>query len=157
MSWSLTETRQAIYLERAGGDPEIMRDSLRKLGKRAGRTGGAAKRAQVRSRTDEAILAKMEREPFDVAGPELAWANVDAWWRDCARRAIAYLADLDQPFEAYDLTLLGVPDPDHPSRWGGAFAAARAAGVIKGTRSYAPSRRPGRHGSIVRLWRGKTR
>lgn len=82
-----------------------------------------------------------------------ALANTDDWWASCAWAALAAAAATRRPFDAYALTELGVPDPDHPARWGGLFAAASAAGLIQ-VAGYGPSRRPGVHGSLVRLWVG---
>lgn len=82
-----------------------------------------------------------------------AIANADDWWTSCARAALATAAATRLPFDAYTLTELGVPDPDHPARWGGLFRTARAAGLIR-VAGYAPSRRPGVNGSLVRLWVG---
>lgn len=94
-----------------------------------------------------------------MTSPDLArraFANSDDWWRDCATRALGWMADLGQPFDAYDLTLLGVPDPDDPHRWGGLFRVACQRGLIESV-GYAPSRRPTAQGSVCRVWRGKPR
>lgn len=83
-------------------------------------------------------------------------ANADTWWRDSAERALRDLAASGRTFEAYDLTEMGVPDPDHPNRWGALFRAAHTAGLIEPV-GYAQSRRPGRSGGLTRLWRGVAR
>lgn len=83
-------------------------------------------------------------------------AQSDTWWHDCARRALDWWADSGQPFDAYDLTELGVPDPDHPSRWGALFSAARSEGRIIPL-GYHASRRPTRSGGVCRVWQGATR
>lgn len=77
----------------------------------------------------------------------------DAWWRDCADRAIDYLAASGQPFTAADLTELGVPAPDHPNRWGALFQAAYRSGRIVPV-GYARSTAASRHAGVVRVWCG---
>lgn len=79
--------------------------------------------------------------------------NTDEWWKSTAEAGIKHLADRGAPFEAFDLTEIGVPDPDHSARWGAIFKAAQRAGTIT-MAGYAISRRPGRHGGITRLWIG---
>ena len=79
--------------------------------------------------------------------------HADEPWRDCAERGARYLASVGQDFNADSLTLLGVPDPDHPSRWGSLFAALKAEGVITPV-GYAASTRPSRNGGVCRVWRG---
>lgn len=79
----------------------------------------------------------------------------DDWWRDSAERAVRWWAESGMPFDAYDVTLLGVPDPDHPSRWGGLFSAMKADGIIEPI-GYRESRRPSRHHGVCRIWRGTT-
>lgn len=90
-----------------------------------------------------------------MSTPDLLEAldNGDTWWRDCAERALTYWASSGQPFDAYDLTQLGVPDPDHPNRWGALFRAAYTRGDIEPV-GYRQSRRPGRAGGVCRVWRG---
>lgn len=82
--------------------------------------------------------------------------NTDSWWRDGAERALLQLAATGRTFDAGDLRdePYAIPDPDHPSRWGGLFAGARARGWIEPvgyTRSRTRSRR---YGSVMR-WRGR--
>ena len=81
-------------------------------------------------------------------------ANADAWWYDAARRALEWLAESGKPFDAYDLTELGVPDPDHPSRWGALFRVASSDGVIVPV-GYRESKRPSRSGGVCRVWVGR--
>ncbi|GAB3698520.1 hypothetical protein [Mariniluteicoccus flavus] len=85
---------------------------------------------------------------------DAAMENADDWWRDCATRALEHLAASGQTFDAYDLTELGVPDPDHPNRWGGLFQAATRADLIEPV-GYRESRRPTRSGGVCRVWQGK--
>lgn len=80
-------------------------------------------------------------------------AESDAWWHSVAHRAVAWWAASGRPFDAYDVTLLGVPDPDHPARWGALFAACRAEGLITAI-GYRASRRPSRSGGVCRVWVG---
>lgn len=79
--------------------------------------------------------------------------NADEPWKDCAWRGLEALASTGIPFTANDITELGVPDPDHSSRWGALFRAAHQSGVIKPV-GYTQSTRETRHGGIVRLWVG---
>lgn len=87
-------------------------------------------------------------------GVQLALDNADDWWQSVAMRALRWLAATGQPFEAYDVTELGVPDPDHPNRWGALFRAAHTAGLIE-HHGYTASRRPGRSGGLTRTWVGR--
>lgn len=86
-------------------------------------------------------------------GPLPAVAQSDSWWHDCASRALAWWAATGRPFDAYDLTLLGVPDPDHPARWGALFAGASSQGVIRRA-GYRASRRRSRAGGVCAVWVG---
>ncbi len=84
---------------------------------------------------------------------QLAFDQADDWWLSVAMRGLRWLADTGQPFETFDLTELGVPDPDHPNRWGALFRAAHTAGLIE-HHGYAIARRPGRAGGLTRTWTG---
>lgn len=77
----------------------------------------------------------------------------DEWWRLTAIQAVEDLAASGRPFEAYDVTELGVVDPPHANCWGGLFHTARAKGLIE-VAGYAQSRRPSRSGGLCRLWIG---
>lgn len=79
--------------------------------------------------------------------------NSDDWWRSCVEAGLRHLAATGSPFDAFDLTELGVPDPDHPNRWGAAFRAAATGGLIEPI-GYRESRRPSRSGGVCRVWRG---
>ncbi len=81
-----------------------------------------------------------------------AVAADDTWWR-AAWRALEHLADGTGVFDAWALTELGVPDPDHPGRWGALFRQAHTRGLIVPV-GYRPSKRPGRAGGACRTWRG---
>lgn len=87
-------------------------------------------------------------------GLERARDNADQWWWSPAWRAVTWLAATRTDFTAWDVTLLGVPDPDNPARWGALFRAAATAGLIEPI-GYAPSARPARSGGICRVWRGR--
>lgn len=80
--------------------------------------------------------------------------NADDWWWSAAWRAIGWLADTRTDFTAWDVSELGVPEPDHGNRWGALFRAAATAGVIEPV-GYGPSRRPTRAGGVCRVWRGR--
>lgn len=77
----------------------------------------------------------------------------DFWW-DGAMRAVVWLARCPGEFDAFDVTELGVPEPDHPARWGALFRAAATAGVIEPA-GFHQSRRPSRAGGVCRVWRGR--
>ncbi len=87
------------------------------------------------------------------ARDHLADPDADTWWADCARRGIETLAKTGEAFDAYTLTELGLPDRDHPNRWGAMFNAAYKEGLIEPV-GFAYSRRPTRSGGVCRLWRG---
>jgi hypothetical protein len=90
---------------------------------------------------------------YQTRGVEQAFDNADDWWRSVALQGLTWLAELGQPFDAYDLTELGVPDPDHPDRWGALFQAAYKQGLVEPV-GYHESRRPGRAGGVCRVWQG---
>ena len=87
-------------------------------------------------------------------GVQQAVDGADKWWWQIAQRALVSLADTGRPFECYDLTLVGVADPDHCNHWGALFRSAHAAGLIE-VHGYTQSRRPGRAGGLCRLWIGR--
>jgi hypothetical protein len=96
--------------------------------------------------------------PFDAderkaAGMGRADAGTDDWWKSCVDAGIAELARRGVPFQAVDLLDIGVPEPDHPNRWGPRLSAAARRGVIAPV-GYAPSKRPTTSCSVVRIWRG---
>jgi hypothetical protein len=108
-------------------------------------------------------MTKQRSPERELGAPEAALAaaqilaqtdtNVDDWWRSCAWRGLETLAQSGRPFTASDLPELGVPDPDHPNRWGALFRAAQGAGLIVCV-GFAVATRPSRHGGILRLWAG---
>lgn len=77
----------------------------------------------------------------------------DDWWRDTAERALSHLASTGRAFTAMDITDLGVPDPDHPNRWGALFSTARTRGEIEPL-GWTYSRRPSRSFGVCRVWIG---
>lgn len=79
--------------------------------------------------------------------------NADSWWIDCAERAVSWWAAAGVPFTADDLRDLGVPEADHPNRWGALFAAFHRRGTIVPV-GYRVSTRKARHGGVLRVWRG---
>ncbi len=87
-------------------------------------------------------------------GLQQAASNTDSWWSSLAMSALRSLAASGRLFECYDLTELGVPDPDHANRWGPLFRAAHTAGLIE-HHGYTSSRRPGRAGGLCRVWVGR--
>ena len=80
-------------------------------------------------------------------------ANADDWWKATADQAIAHLASTGRVFEAYDLVLMGCPEPHHPNAWGARMSAAAKHGLIRAV-GYGPSKRPTVAKSAVRLWQG---
>lgn len=87
---------------------------------------------------------------------QTAWDNADDVWRAVAVQAVTHLAAIGEPFDAFDVTELGVPEPDHPNRWGALFRAMSTAGVIT-QYGFHESRRPSRAGGVCRLWVGTHR
>jgi len=106
---------------------------------------------QLDAGRDNHLAAGVAQQTTD--GVRQAYENADWWWHDCAMRALTWLADLQQPFSAFDLTELGVPEPDDHHRWGALFRAAATQNLIRCV-GYAPSRRPTAGGSICRVWQG---
>lgn len=92
--------------------------------------------------------------PATFAGVEQAAENADAWWWSTAMSAVRHLASTGVEFDAFDVTELGVPEPDATGRYGALFNAAAKAGVIEAV-GYRRSRRPGRSGGSCRVWRGR--
>lgn len=80
-------------------------------------------------------------------------ANADDWWKSCADTALKQLAATGRVFEAYDLVLMGVPEPHHPNAWGARMNAAAKRGVIRNVGA-GPSKRPTVARSLVRYWQG---
>lgn len=74
----------------------------------------------------------------------------DPWWESSALTAIAALAKTGRPFTAADLE---VDAPDHPCRWGSAFAKAKQLGLVRKV-GYTASRRTGRKGGVCAQWQG---
>ncbi len=79
-------------------------------------------------------------------------ATADFWRRTCDA-GIRELARRGAIFQCADLLDLGVPEPEHPSRWGARLHAAAKAGVIEPVGAE-PSRRVTVRASLVRTWRG---
>jgi len=80
-------------------------------------------------------------------------ARTDSTWRAAALNGLEELARRGDVFEAYDLIRLGVPEPEHSSRWGALFNAAAKAGIITAAGA-GPSARPTVRKSLTRFWRG---
>ena len=79
--------------------------------------------------------------------------GTDPDWRTEALAGLHQLAAKGEVFEAYDLIRAGVPEPEHPSRWGALFNAAAKAGIITAAGA-GPSARPTVRKSLTRFWRG---
>ncbi|MGZ4590248.1 MAG: hypothetical protein ACXV2H_07115 [Actinomycetes bacterium] len=82
-----------------------------------------------------------------------ALENADDEWKVLALNKIAFLAGTGFTFQAYTLVEHGVPEPDHPSRWGAIFNHAAQAGLIAAA-GYGPSARPTVKASACKQWRG---
>lgn len=101
----------------------------------------------------------MTAEQLDIGGAlrDQALADVrartDNTWRLTALNGVRELARRGEVFEAYDLVLLGVPEPEHSSRWGALFNTAARAGIITAAGA-GPSARPTVKKSLTRFWRG---
>jgi len=78
----------------------------------------------------------------------------DEFWRAAAWQALEHLAASDEPFDAWSLVELGVPEPTSSASLGALFYAARRAGLIVKV-GYGQSRRPTTRGSLVCLWVGR--
>lgn len=94
-----------------------------------------------------------EAQQRKVAGMAVADGNADDFWKSTADQAIAHLASTGEVFEAYDLVLLGCPEPHHPNAWGARMSAAAKHGLIVNVGA-GPSKRPTVARSLVRYWRG---
>lgn len=93
----------------------------------------------------------------DTTGRDQAEEGTDAWWRSTAMQAVRAIAATDREWQCYDLVAdYGVPDPDHPNRWGALLGHAARLGLIVPVGA-APSRRPATAGSLTRTWRGAPR
>lgn len=79
--------------------------------------------------------------------------DADPWWFDIAERALAICAESGSEFTAQALRDLGVPEPEHPNRWGALFKVASQKGIIVPVR-FSVSTRRARHGGVLRIWRG---
>ncbi len=77
----------------------------------------------------------------------------DDFWRRTCDAGIRELARRGVVFQCADLLDLGVPEPEHPSRWGARLHAAAKAGVVEPVGAE-PSRRVTVRASLVRTWRG---
>lgn len=82
--------------------------------------------------------------------------NHDPDWMARARSAVRTLAASGLRFTSYDVSLMGVEEPDHPSRWGALFAGCRAEGLIV-RMGDTISKRPGRDKGRCSVWRGVRR
>lgn len=77
----------------------------------------------------------------------------DEFWRAAAWQALEHLAASGEPFDAWSLVELGVPEPRTTAAWGALFYAARQAQLVEPA-GWCQSRRPTTRGSAARLWRG---
>lgn len=74
-------------------------------------------------------------------------------WKSLALAGIEMLASTGRTFQAYDVALLGVPEPPSSAAWGAVFHMAKGAGIIRRV-GYAPSKRPTVAGSACAEWAG---
>jgi hypothetical protein len=89
------------------------------------------------------------------AGRAQSERGMDSWWSSTAMQAVRAMAATGRVFQAFDLVeTCGIPEPDHPNRWGALLTRAARNGVIVAVGA-APSRRPTVAGSLTRTWRGR--
>jgi hypothetical protein len=113
------------------------------------RAQGPASDESSTTTTSPTLPAEAEKSTLNDAV-----ANADPWWSDGAFRAVVDIAKTRLPFEAYDVQVgYALPEPHHPSAWGAVFRIAYERGIIVPAGAMS-SRKPSRHGSLVRLWRG---
>lgn len=95
----------------------------------------------------------MTQETLTDVQPE-----ADEWWRDGAARAVEALAASGRPFLISEIREdpYSIPEPHHPSQWGGLAHSMAAAGIIRHV-GYARSTAPSRHRSVVSVWQGTSR
>jgi hypothetical protein len=81
----------------------------------------------------------------------IALADLD--WEADAHEALAKVAKLGKPFDAFSLTEVAeLREPPHPNQWGPLFRNAYRDGLIRPV-GYHQSRRPGRSGGACRVWK----
>ncbi len=116
---------------------------------------GAGRNAQhtTDGANDGQLTLGQEPSARERPGLQRAQDNADDWWWKVAMRALKWLAAAPGTFEAYDLSLMGVPEPSSAHHWGALFSAAAKAGVIEHA-GFTVSRRPTRSGGLCRVWRG---
>lgn len=89
-----------------------------------------------------------------AAAMRRAQKGMPAQWRATALQAIEAMAATGRDFQAWDLVEeMGLPDPDHPCRWGEVFRVAARKGLITEVGS-ARSKRPTTRSSLTLVWRG---
>lgn len=103
--------------------------------------------------SSESILLAAARVPDDDHAVAVDALARDPWWSDHADSVLTRLAESGREFTAQDLRDGGVPEPDHPNRWGALFLRAHVCGLIVPVRFATASRRA-RHGGVLRVWRG---
>jgi len=90
----------------------------------------------------------------DLPGRDRAERNADGWWIDTAMQAVRAMAATGREFQCFDLAeTYGVPESDHPNRWGALLTRAARENLIVPVGA-APSRRPTAARSLTRTWRG---
>ncbi|WP_369053890.1 hypothetical protein [Kineococcus terrestris] len=97
--------------------------------------------------------ARNGRSQGNSLGRRNALANMDPWFADCIERGIKHLARTGHQFNVDSLRELGIPEPDVAQRWGAAFAAAAAHGVIE-VCGAGIVWRPSGTSVPTRMWRG---
>jgi hypothetical protein len=76
----------------------------------------------------------------------------DLDWIYDARMALAKVARMGKPFDAYTLTEVAeLRDPPNKNMWGTLFRQAAKDGVIRRV-GFHESRRPGRRSGVCRIW-----
>lgn len=65
-----------------------------------------------------------------ISGIERGAENADDWFRSCFNAALNAMIAGERPFSISDMQALGLPSPDHHTRWGSLMAAAERHGRI---------------------------
>lgn len=131
--------------------------TARGSGTRPKTTGGTSKNSVRLDPDTLPVLRRPELDPTLAARlAALREADQESQkmaWREVAHRGVELLGLAGADFTVEDLRRLGVPEPTHPSQWGGVFVAAHREGLIRCVGSAPAGRRP-RHRSLNRVWAG---
>ncbi len=124
--------------------------------RRSPATGAVGRASEVSGQQDllSILPDAADKNGQATRGVTTAAERRDRFWWDGAMRAVETMAATGRQFSAYDVAeAFGLPDPDHPNRWGALLSCAARAEVVECVGA-APSRRPSVEGSLARVWRG---